>query len=249
DLAYGLSSWLAIETRLRLGVVAIEATFTELDGSERTGPETGSIHHRTEVLVGPRDPWLMMRVGGKVGRFLSQARIGLTLPAGHTEPNPYALGRQGEVHQHVQFGSGTFRPLIGASLRHGWDPVSVSLGAVSVLSLYENSHGFRAPTRLGSNVTVELSLLDGRLVPEAKFVFAYEGAGLWDGRNGNEPEFARSVMLAGLGATYRFSDAWRASASVLARIAEVSDSASFDTPGQLSLTLARSFDFEARADD
>ncbi|MFP6687325.1 MAG: hypothetical protein VB934_21580, partial [Polyangiaceae bacterium] len=81
DLAYGLSSWLAIETRLRLGVVALEATFTEIDGSERTGPETGSIHHRTEVLAGPRDPWLMMRIGGKVGRFLSQARIGLTLPA------------------------------------------------------------------------------------------------------------------------------------------------------------------------
>jgi hypothetical protein len=241
DLAYGLTDWLAIEARLRLGISDVTARFSELDGTSRDDGKR--VHHRTEVLAGPRDPWMMARIAASLGGFVSNARIGLSLPAGRTEANPYQLGRLGEDHQHIQFGSGTVRPIIAVSLRKNWQPVIVSLSGLGMFSFYANQHGYRAPTRLGGNLSVMLSLLDGKVMPRAKLVVAHQGPDIWDGEIGSETSVARSVILAGFGASYRFSEVWRFEADLLARVTELSDSPSFDAPGQLSLGLARSFTF------
>jgi hypothetical protein len=66
-------------------------------------PGTQDIHHRDETLVGLGDPWLMGVGSRTLGAWSMAARAGVTVPLGRTEENPFALGREGRTHQHVQF--------------------------------------------------------------------------------------------------------------------------------------------------
>src|SRR5688572_3094903 len=101
DASYGLASWLAAELRLALRIVDVNPTYSELDGTPKEVPN--DIHHHDETLVGPSDPWLVLRVAGATGRLVTAARLGVTLPIGRTEPDPYLLGSRGEWHEHIQF--------------------------------------------------------------------------------------------------------------------------------------------------
>ena len=98
--------WLSFELQLPMRVSATTIVFRRLDGSAFT-PEYGDIHHRDETLVGLGDPWLQARLHATWGIVSAAVSAGATLPVGRLEQNPFALGRAGLTHQHVQFGSGT----------------------------------------------------------------------------------------------------------------------------------------------
>jgi len=108
-----------------------------------------------------------------------QAGAGISIPTGETVPNPIELGREGLTHEHIQFGSGTVDPVVSAlwSGSFGW------LGAVAAADgqfpLYENSHGFHAPTTVrwaaGPTATVGTTGLS------VQYAGQYQSIGRWNG--------------------------------------------------------------------
>lgn len=135
---YGLREKLQLELRLPYDVKAQRVRYTTLTGAPLL-PPYGDIHHRTETLRGISDPSLSLGWAPAAGWIVG---LGTTLPAGHTVPNPIVLGREGKTHEHIQFGSGTFEPLLTAQ----WTRGRFVVAGEAKLSLYENSHGFRAPS-------------------------------------------------------------------------------------------------------
>ena len=76
-------------------------------------PAEGETHHRNETVAGLADPVAAAARGAAGRTWTTAARAGVTVPLGRTEPNPFALGREGLPHQHVQFGTGTWDPMLG----------------------------------------------------------------------------------------------------------------------------------------
>ena len=89
-------------------------------------------------------------------------------------------------HQHIQFGTGTFDPVLRLDVARPFGRLQLGgLRAGPHLALYENSQGFRAPaTRsYGGRATAGLQLfgkLQRRLGPDV----LYEGPERWDGVSG-----------------------------------------------------------------
>jgi hypothetical protein len=240
EASYGLTPLVALEARLSLRVTGVTPTYSELNGAPKLVPN--DIHHHDVTLVGPGDPWLSVRVGARAGKLVTTARLGFSLPLGRTEPDPYALAAEGKWHEHMQFGTGTFMPLVGAGAAYSIDPVEVSGSALGLFSLAENAHGYRAPSRYFISTRAALSLLDGDLRPSVTLGLAHETEELWQGMAGLEGPTVRTDLLAGAGVAWRFADPWTAELGLRARLAQLTNAASFDYPGVLELSLSTHFD-------
>jgi len=139
-----------IEQRSRMAnIVDIDpsATAEEIEAMERNL----AIHHPPEILSGFGDVELLLSWHahdfGMEGGSLAIA-AGSTLPTGRTEDDPYALGEVGERHEHIQFGTGTFDPLIEFNYgRPIGDDGVLSLFGQGRFPITESSKGFR-----GSNL-------------------------------------------------------------------------------------------------
>ena len=138
--SYGLRNHVQLFLRLPYDVKAQHVRYSSLDGAPYT-PPYGDIHHRSETLTGITDPSAGVEWSPSP-RWMFGA--GMTIPAGHTVANPIVLGREGKTHEHIQFGSGTFRPILSAQ----WTPPRFTAVAEAILSLYENDRGFRAPSTI-----------------------------------------------------------------------------------------------------
>ncbi len=243
DASYGVLPWLAAEVRLPLRIVDVRPTYSELDGAPKLLPD--DIHHHDETLVGPGDPWLVGRVASTFGALVAGARFGVTLPIGRTEPDPYELGRRGETHEHLQFGTGTVVPIVGGGLSYTIDtvaPVSLGLGALGLFSLYENEEGYRAPSRTFLSSSVAVDLLGGKVRPSLSLDWSRESEELWHGGMGDEGPTARSELIAGARVAWRFYAPWTVEAGVRRRVARFTDAASFDYPALFQLSVATHFD-------
>jgi hypothetical protein len=241
-LSYGLTSYLGIETRWTLGVAAMTAEFDNLDGSPRDNPQD-EIHHRNETLVGLRDPWFAFRLGSAFGGLSASARLGVTLPLGRTEPDPYAAAAHGEEHQHLQFGTGTCVPIVGGSLSYAFDfPLELGLNGVGLFNLYENSEGYTAPSRIYGIFRVTVPLGERKWLPYVDLTYAQEGEELWHGRSGFEGMTARRELHLGTGLGWRFVEGWQADLGVRVRVAKLTEAAAFDSPGVLELGISGEFD-------
>jgi hypothetical protein len=193
---YAATGWLSVELQLPVRLSATSIIYRRLDGTPFT-PETPDIHHRNETLVGIGDPWLSARGRLTVGGFLLSAQLGLTLPLGRTETNPFALGRAGLAHQHTQFGTGTFDPLVGLEASRPFDPFVGRAYGLAQLSLYENSKGFQAGSRFTGGVG-----LDWRVAPPLQLgatgEVMTELPERWDGRVEQDGNLGRTDVLVGL---------------------------------------------------
>jgi hypothetical protein len=125
------------------------------------------VHHRNETYRGFGD--LMLVSQHRAGRW--SFGTGLTLPTGRTVENPYLLGDLGIEHLHIQFGSGTFDPLLEAS----YSTPLASVYANARVPLYENARSFRAPLEISTGASVRW----GRFRAGAGAF--YQGYGEWDG--------------------------------------------------------------------
>jgi hypothetical protein len=245
DAAYGLAPWLAVEGRLTLRVVDTTPTYRELDGTPKLVPD--DIHHHDRTIVGPSDPWLLMRFGAARGPVMVATRLGLSLPLGRTEPDPYALGAEGKWHEHTQLGTGTFVPIVGFGLSYRLDPVRLSAAALGLVSVYENAKGFRAPTRVFGGVRVSVPLLSGTLTPYATADLAHESTEAWQGIPGGlEGSNARTDLLAGAGVTWEFAPTWQIEANVRVRVARLTQAAAFEYPGMVQVAVGKSFDLTGK---
>lgn len=179
---------------------AVTVDYTLPDGTP-FDPPYDDIHHREESIAGPIDAMLFGKRYVQAGeRVLLGFGVGTTIPLGRTEEDPYALTEEGERHQHMQLGTGTFVPLAtleGVLEGPRWGGVAWLSGR---LPLYESAKGY----------TPAVSLTGGfgptfRVVPPVQLLVTAEGS--WEGQErwGGVPYGGRATVLGGLGANWTIS--------------------------------------------
>jgi len=198
---YALGGLFGLELQLSFRAVRSTIRFKTLDGQAYT-PLDANVHHRNETIYGPADPWLLLRVGQKVGDFWLAARPGLSIPLGRTVEDPFELGDLGLRHQHIQLGTGTFDPLLLLEASTALRSVSLDAFAQGQVSLYNNTHGYRAPTRFyagahaGTDITPALS---ASLGPE----LSHDNAERWQGKIRQDGLLGRTELLGALRVGYQ----------------------------------------------
>lgn len=174
-------------------------TDAEMDAAWRAS----RLHHRTEVYAAFADFELLVSHGR--GGLLRDGdalrmRLGLSLPVGRTERDPYARGAMGLFHRHVQFGTGTVDPI--AELSYGV-PVGggVTLRASSRVraSLYENPKTYRGPFECSVSAGAAWDLGHG-LAPHAAYEFLHQDIARWDGARDLNTGLQVHALLLGLSA-------------------------------------------------
>jgi hypothetical protein len=192
---YGFTHLFGIELQLPFRMVKTTIDFATPEG-EPYQPLDPDVHHRDETVAGPADPWLLARFGGTVGGFLLAARPGITLPLGNTVEDPFELGDRGIRHQHIQLGSGTFDPVLVLEASRSFGPVDVQAFVQGQAAVYENSHGYRAPTRIYGGTAVGTKLV-GKLGGALALDLFHESAEHWDGEVKQDGNLGRTEALAG----------------------------------------------------
>ena len=177
---------------------------------------SGYAHHRTEVYEGFADieatmGWRKRDLFGKDSVF--RASFGLTLPTGETQADPLVAGDLGQEHLHIQFGNGTFDPLLdfylGIPLSEKW---AFSLYGKARVPLYKNSKGYRGPVEASLLPRVTY-LASKKLSLSAGLGANYYGYSEWNGRR--DPNSGQFALNASLGAGYKFSERFTASLGLL----------------------------------
>jgi hypothetical protein len=166
----------------------------------------GTIHHRNETLTGPGDAWAMAVAGGARGPWSLGGRAGVSIPFGKTEENPFERGRRGLPHQHFQFGTGTWDPLVGISVSRALGATNVVASGLARFVLYENDHGYRGGHRYFASL-----LADRRLAAswraQAGLDLAREEAERWNGVIEEEGNLGRTDLLAMAGVVRQLGSA------------------------------------------
>ena len=155
-LKYQLGSQWMLEANVPYETKAQEATVEKIDP---VTPEqwdaivrNGNNHHRNETYTGLADADVLLAHHAhgifKEDDFFT-GRVGTTIPFGKTEEDPWKLGAAGLEHLHIQFGTGTFNPIVDL---HYSLPLYNGLGANASIRgkfpFYENSKTYRAPREL-----------------------------------------------------------------------------------------------------
>ncbi len=204
SVEHAFTDALGAEVQLPLRLSATTVTFRALDGTPLELDYT-NIHHRNETLFGLGDPWLMGRYAFSLGEVRLSARAGVSLPLGNTVENPFARGKAGLEHQHIQFGSGTVQPLLSLGAERTWDGWSARAWGQAQLSLAENRHGYRAGNRLGGGVAGEAKLV-GTLRASLGADVAHEAPERWDGLVQQDGNLGRTDVLVGGGLHWGVGD-------------------------------------------
>lgn len=150
----------------RLGVSAlvplrlVDTSIRYLDSTTRAevtlaDPE---IHHRNERLLGLVDPWLRFRLSAGRGSLEVDVRAGVTLPLAETQDDPFALGDMGLPHEHIQFGTGTFNPVLGIDAQYRFARWALSANAITQQVVYQGGKGYQAGDRYAAGIAAGSSL-------------------------------------------------------------------------------------------
>ncbi len=175
--------------RLELGLTlpvrytAVEARFLDESGREIEG--FSSIHHRTETLAGLGDMQLTGRYrvvspSSTLAMYLDVS-AGVSLPTGHIEPDPYELGRRGQSHQHMFFGTGTFDPSVALSAGYVLADYMVHANVSFKGSVYENRYNYLGPKILVSSLSLDSALGTNTWRFRAGAELNRQFAALWSG--------------------------------------------------------------------
>ena len=220
--------WRHFTTRIR---------FEDADRRPLVLPQ-GDIHHRNETLAGIADPWLVLHAARGVGEWTVAGRAGVSLPLGRTEPNPFALGRQGLPHQHVQFGTGTVDPILSAGLGRRIGSSTLTLTTLARLTVASNSHGYQAGNRYQAGLDLHRSLGSGWHGGVGTQVVR-DQAETWDGIVEEEGNLGRTDVLLGLSLTRVTQPVGGLTLSVQVPLLTRAHGAQLDYPVIVSLGVAR----------
>ncbi len=240
---YGLTRWLAAELEWALRIVHLQFTLEDLATRQPiAAPFGGEIHHRTETLVGPNDPWLSLRAVKQLGPWAMALRLGLTLPIGSTVPNPFALGREGKEHHHIQFGTGTVDPLVGTEIRRLIGRFTLTGWLFDRAPLYENGHGYRAGNQLLGGMAATSNLWLRRWTFSLGLMVFHEEPERWSGIVETEGNLGRTDLLIDTAVGWQFADPWSVSLAVRVPIVTWAVGAQMGTPALGVLSVSRRFD-------
>lgn len=195
----GLARGLGVEAVVPLRRVRTRIRFEDLEHQPIAVPN-GSIHHRNETLSGPGDPWLLLHGARGLGAWTVAARGGISIPLGRTEPNPFALGRRGLPHEHIQFGTGTWDPVVGLAAGRRFGPVGLTVNGLAHLVFATNKHGYQAGDRFYASAALDRRIA-GAWRGTAGLDLAREQTETWDGRIEMEGNLGRTDLLASIGVT------------------------------------------------
>jgi hypothetical protein len=201
-VSVGLSETFGVEVQVPIRAVSTQIVFRRLDGTAFE-PDYENIHHRNETLVGFADPWLLGLGAWSLGGVTLTGRAGVGLPIGSTEEDPFARGRAGLSHQHIQFGTGTFYPVLSVDAGFTIAPVRLSAYGQAILFLYENSEEYFPGNRFMAGGAAELDLIAG-LSGGVGFDVINEQPERWSGVVQQDGNVGRTDLLAGGHLSYRF---------------------------------------------
>src|SRR5262249_52361251 len=140
--ARGLRPGLGLGLTVPLRMVRDRIRFEDLARQPYTPPNPDT-HHRDETLTHLADPRVSLLASRAAGAWTVGGGVGTTIPLGRTEPNPFALGRLGLPHQHVQFGTGTWNPIANAVAARGLGAFGIHAAASATLVFSRNEHGYQ----------------------------------------------------------------------------------------------------------
>lgn len=235
-LARGLRPGLGIEL---MGIVRHVTTRIRFEDEERRPlhwPQ-GDIHHRNETLFGPGDPWLLLHGARAAGPWTLAARAGASIPLGRTEPNPFELGRQGRPHQHIQFGTGTVDPILGAGIGRRFGGTALTLTTLGRFVVDANEHGYEAGDRYQAALDLHRRFSD-RWHAGTGLLLAREQAETWNGRIEEEGNLGRTDLLLGVSLT-RISGGAGLTVAVQVPLYSRAQGAQLDYPVIVSLGVTR----------
>ena len=190
----------AVDLDVPLRSVRSRVHYEDLD-REPFVPNEPENHHRNETLIGIADPLVALHLAHEGETWIFSTRLGVSIPLGKTEPNPFELGREGLRHQHIQFGTGTFYPVLGASVGRPFGEYDVHLTGVARLPLSENENGYQAGQRYGALLSAGRGLWT-KWQATTEFGYLHERAETWDGVVEEEGNLGRSDLLMSLGLGY-----------------------------------------------
>lgn len=202
-LDWGLTSHFGLSAQVPVRMVGTTIAYETPDGHHYDPPNAGT-HHRDEVLVGLGDPLLAARLGGVVAEaWWVVGRLGVSVPLGRTEDDPFAAGDRGDTHQHIQFGSGTFDPMASLAVARTLGKWQVGGYGQVQTALYENSKGFQAGTT--SLVSARAAWRAAtRWLLQGSVSWFRQGAERWQGKIQQDGVLGRQELLVGLGTTVSF---------------------------------------------
>jgi hypothetical protein len=205
-----------VELDVSFDVKDVRARYETPDGGSYDSP-TGDLHHRTERLEGIADLRLLANWRPRGVFFdgdFAHVGVGVSLPTGRIEVNPYRLGDAGLKHQHIQFGTGTVDPILRLDyVLDGPLGFAASVGVAAPLA--ENRHDYRGAAltdlavgpraRIGEMLSVTLA-----------YAAQYQMRATWDGENDpNSGYFLQAVSLSG---SIRVSETFTLSSTALRTI-------------------------------
>jgi hypothetical protein len=242
DLAYGLAPWVAVEARIDVRVIDATSSYAATSGAPIAAPP--GVRQADEVQAGPADMWAMLRFAGARGGLVASARLGASIPIGKVEPSAGELAGEGKSTQHVQFGSGTVRPIVGGALAWSAGAATLAATALVVGSLVDDSRGYRAPTEVYAEARGGYALARGALRPYAAVDVEGANAALWYGAPSFEAP-GHAELLVGGGVAWRFSESWTLDAGARANVASLTPSAGFSYAGTFALGVRATVDVGA----
>jgi hypothetical protein len=196
----GITRVLGLELQAPFRIVKTTIQFRRLDHT-RFEPDYENIHHRNETLVGIADPWLLGSATGTFGDLTLISRAGIGFPLGRTQPDPFARGRAGLRHQHIQFGTGTFHPIFSLDGKFAIDPVHVSAYGQMVMFLYQNGHGYRSGNRYSVGASADIEAMKNLRVGLGGDVLN-EQPERWQNRIQQDGNVGRTDVLVGGNVSY-----------------------------------------------
>jgi hypothetical protein len=240
--ALGITEWLSAEITDSLRIVAVKFQLQDLATREPLAAPFGEeIHHRSETLVGPTDPWLTARVTRRLGSWSFSFRAGVTLPIGSTVPNPFALGDRGQAHEHIQFGTGTVDPLAEVEVRKSIRRFGIAASLLGKAPLYANLNGYQAGAQLSGGLRLMSDLWTRRLVFLAGATVYHEEPERWDGIQQSEGNLGRTDLLIDTSITLKLPKQLSISLSGRFPAWTASRGEQLSTPALLDLAISRPF--------
>ncbi|MDX1644167.1 MAG: hypothetical protein R3244_07405 [Thermoanaerobaculia bacterium] len=246
----GLTRRVGVELEVPYREVRVDATFLDEEGERLAGFE--SIHHRTETISGLADLQLVGRfrfqvpAAGEEGWILD-ALGGVTLPTGGTEPDPFELGEEGHEHQHIFFGTGTVDPVAGLEGYRRWGQTQGTGWVRLRVPVDENSHGFRAGTRVSAGFGVQPPFRLAAVDLLAQLEAYHEEASRWGDQAARNS--GRTDLILNFGATWAPSPHW--SLYAILKLPENLDAegGQLDLSPSISVGLTHSFHFGGEEDE
>lgn len=178
----------------------------------------GNLHHRTEDLEGIGDVRLL---AARRGRGLLDPSdgwvltLGLSLPTGRIEEDPFRLGAAGIRHRHIQFGTGTVDPVLGLDYSRPFGRFVLDAHADFQASLYESRERYRAAPVSQLSIGPRFPLAEGFDLSVA-YAATSQGRAKWDSaKDPNSGYFQDGIRVA---LPMRLRDRWTVAPSVLRTI-------------------------------